>query len=244
MSYNPNVHGKGNNKRKNKQRILHSKMGKRHSDIVKTAGPRGLSIADINSRKVTPYGWRIPYFEGDEFGMYYEFVCARNGTGIVKNDKHDKCVRVLEGALYITCDNEIRTLYAGQAISLPKGTEYELATSGDMDVELLVCQGPSYEDTLEQITAPLASGPGLLNIPKEAPSREDRVDPEKSKRTAERIRADRKQRIESRKPVPKKTVTNELGQEVPPPSNQKAPLPGQQVTGANLKPVGAGGYGK
>jgi hypothetical protein len=140
--------------------------------------------------------------------------------------------------VFVTSDGKIETLYAGQARVLAKGEEYELATSGDADAELLVCQGPDYEATCEHITQATQTNPVMTHSPKEAPSRDSRVDPEKAKKQAKMIKAARDKR---RQPVPKKTVTNEMGEEVPAPSGT-APLAGQSVVGINPKPVGAGGY--
>jgi mannose-6-phosphate isomerase-like protein (cupin superfamily) len=238
MSYNPNIHGK-EGKRVARRRQADPKAGKRHSDIVRAMGPRGTNIEDIRNRQSTPHGWKIPYHQGEEFEMYYEYLCARNGTGVIRNDEHDRCIRILVGMLFVTRDSQITTLYAGQAVVMEKGSEYELATSGDTDAELLVCQGANYAATVEQVTQPTKTNPVMTQGPKEAPSRDSRVDPERAKQTALMMKADRERR---KQPVQKKTVVNELGQEVPAPSG-KAPLPGQSVIGINPKPVGAGGYG-
>lgn len=235
MSYNPAIHGK---QKLARQKRIDPHAGKKHSDIMRSMGPRGTNIEDIRNRQATPHGWRILYFQGSEFEMYYEYLCARNGTGVIKNLEHDRCLRVLNGMLYVTSGGKIETLYAGQACALPKGTEYELATSGDTDVELLICQGPNYEETCEHITQATQTNPVMATVPKEAPSRDSRVSSEKAKKQAMLIKAAREKR---RQPIPKKTVTNELGEEVPAPAG-KAPLPGQTVTGVNPNPVGAGGY--
>lgn len=240
MSYNPNVHGK-HGRQPARRRQINPHAGTKHSDIVRAMGPRGTNVEDIRNRQATPHGWRIPYFRGEEFEVYYEYLCARNGTGVIKSEEHDRCVRVLAGTMYLMRDGQIQTFYAGQAAVLPKGTEYELATSGDTDAELLICQGPQYEESVEHITQATETNPVMAQIPKEAPSRDTRVDPEKARQIAKKMQADRVAREKKRQPVPKKTVTNELGEEVPPPSGQ-APLAGQTVIGVNPKPVGAGGY--
>lgn len=240
MSYNPNIHGP-QGRHVARRRPLDPHAGRKHSDIVRGMGPRGMNVEDVRNREVTPHGWRIPYFVGEEFEMYYEYLCASNGTGVIRSEEHDRCVRVLAGMIFITKDQEIHTLHTGQAAALEKGTEYELATSGDTDAELLVCQGPKYEDSLERISQPTANNTRQINIPKEAPPRDARVNAEQSKKIAKQMQAEREDRIRKRQPVPKKTVTNELGEEVPAPRGS-APLPGQAVTGVNPKPVGAGGY--
>jgi len=237
MSYNPTRHGQ-QSKHTARQRFVDPKAGKRHSDIARALGPRGANIEDIRNRQTTPHGWRIPYFEGDEFEMYYEYLCARNGTGVVKSVEHDRCIRILVGTVFYTSDGQINQLHTGQAAVFPKGTEYELSTSGDTDAELLICQGAKYEESLEHITQSMKNNPLMTQVPKEAPSRDSRVDPDKGKKQAQMIAAARTKR---RQPVPKKTVINELGEEVPAPHG-KVPLPGQAVIGMNPKPVGAGGY--
>lgn len=240
MSYNPNVHGKGGRKR-TVRRAIDPHAGKKHSDLVRGHGPRGVNVADLRSRQNTPHGWKILYFEGEEFVVYYEYFCARNGTGVIRNQEHARVVRVLAGMIFLTMDSQILTFQTGQAVVLPKGTKYELATSGDTDAELLICEGPNYSKTVEQITDPL-SVVVPTSLPQEAPLRSDRVDSERAKRAAEQMRAERKAQRDRRQPVATKTITNELGETVPAPSGKRQPLAGQQVLGTNPRPVGAGGY--
>jgi mannose-6-phosphate isomerase-like protein (cupin superfamily) len=206
-------------------------------------GPRGVNIADMRNREATAHGWRIPYFMGDDFEVIYEYICARNGTGVIKNADKDKCVRVLAGSLYVTVDGEIKTILTGQAYALLRDTEYELSSSGDTDVEVLICQNAGYEDTVEYITQPTATNPVMANTsPQELPPR-NVVSKEKAKRIAEDMKRQRDARTEAKKsPVKRGTVENELGEQVPPPVDKRIPLSGQQVVGVNPMPVGAGGY--
>ncbi len=152
MSHNPM-----RNKALAKHRQTDPFAGKRHSDYTRGHGPRGMNLEDMRNRQTTPHGWRISYFEGEQFEVFYEYFCARNGTGRVKSDDHDRVIRVLAGSVYITLDGDILTLRTNGAISIPRGTEYELSTSAESDAELLICQGPGYIDSIEQVTEPLAS---------------------------------------------------------------------------------------
>jgi len=244
MSYNPAVHGKGGKKAAAKRRQTDPRAGKRHSDYTRGHGPRGMNLEDMRNRQSTPHGWRILYFEGDQFEVYYEYFCARNGTGVIKSEDHDRVVRVLAGSLFVTRDTEIIALQNGQAMAFAKGEEYELSTSVDTDAELLVCQGPKYLDSIENLTNPLSNAVAVLPSPNAAPPRTERVDPSKAKEQAEKMKAERIAQRDKRNPVPGKKVQNELGEDVPPPSHRRAPLPGQTVTGASPMPVGAGGYSK
>lgn len=223
MSYNPRVHSSEG--RVSRRPLPVPQAGRKHSTIAAKQGIIGVHTVDLNNRVTTMSGWRIPYFSGDQFEVYYELLCARNSLGMVKHPSKDRCVRVLGGHLFVTSDGEINTVLTNQVCSLKSGTAYELASSGDSDVEMLVIQAKDYEKDLEKITEPNSknSTPVVSVV--------ERVVTPKTNSEAAKIEAERIKslRAERNNPVPKRP--------------RRQPLPGQQVEGINPRPVGAGGFG-
>jgi mannose-6-phosphate isomerase-like protein (cupin superfamily) len=244
MSYNPRVHTAGGPVSRKPRRIFDPRAGIKHSTLVNKRGPVGASAADAMNRVATPSGWRILYFEGDTFEVYYELLCARNASGILRHPTKDRVVRVLAGQLFITSNGNIESVLLNQVCSLPSNTEYELASSGDSDVELFIIQGRDYETDVERLTAASATNGRSSFIPSKIAPEVARVSADKAELEAARIRDERmvqERRKHQRSPVPKKLNEALPGSATPP--SQQPPLPGQQVVGVNLRPMGARGFG-
>lgn len=214
---------------KARQRIPVPGSGVRHSQIAQREGPRGINVADIRNRQETQRGWRVLTFKGDEFEMVYEYICARNHTGLIKNEKQDRCFRVLAGAVFVTIGEVTDQIQTGQSFAVPKDTEYVLATAGSTDAEVLFCQGADYDKNVTQISDPQKTSAAAVSPePKAPPQREARST--QSAVQAAKIEAERTAREKvKRTPVGKK---------------ERAPLPSQVVTGVSPRPVGAAGYGE
>lgn len=238
MSYNP-VRAK-NNGQQHRQRRLDPHAGIKRHNTAALSGPQGVHHSDIRFRKDTDRGWRVDHFKGDKFEVVYEFICARNNTGKIVHPKKDRCLRVLSGSLYITVDDMQFEITAGQAYSIPKKTEYEMASMGVGDTEVLFSQGADYEKDLKQITKPGAYNVNTNTI---LPSVNDenqpiKVDRSRAKQTAEKIQQERI-RINREK---RQALGAPADGEAPKPVKKRPPLPGQVVEGSNPKPIGAGGY--
>jgi len=225
MPYNPAVHGPNATSHQKRPRAIDHRAGRRHSDIVSSRVPVVVHVSDLVNRKALSSGWRIDYHMG-EFEVYYELLCARNSTGTIKHESKERCVRVLSGKMFVTMGGEVISVNTNQVCVFLPGMEYELASSGDSDVELLVSQSGGYEEGLIHITESSAtnSRPLSRHLPSEPTATNARVSPDRAVAAAEQIRAGRTERRV--KPVPR-----------------RASLPGQVIQGVNPRPVGAAGAG-
>lgn len=253
MSYNPDRQRAGARQAR-KVRRLDPRAGVKISDIIKQRGPQAATLNDVRHKQNTLRGWKVVIHEGNQFEMNYEYICSRNASGLIRHDSLDRALRVLSGELYITVGDKVAVLKAGDSYSLPAGLEYQLSTSGSFDTEVMFCQGPKYEDTLNQLTNPEAVNADLLlKLPDEVVQQQTSFDPisrMKTQQHAERLAHEHHRREVSRrqtafgKSVSDKSETASSGSEVAkaPISGRKAPLAGQQVVGVNPRPIGAGGY--
>jgi mannose-6-phosphate isomerase-like protein (cupin superfamily) len=244
MSYNPNRQ-KGTTPRR--QRRLDPRAGLRFSEVVSRYGPSAATIVDVRNKVDTSRGWRVDIHKGESFEMAYELICARNSTGMVKNEDQDRAIRVLAGLLYVTIGEEMFELQAGSSYSFPMGTEYQLATSGDFDSEVIFCQGPDYEDNLKQLSPPDAVSASMsLKLPAEVQPSLPMVDRSKAQEHAEKIKENRRLREAQRKQAMNQEGSSSSDgapkKKTPPPARGRAPLSGQQVGGVNPRPIGASGY--
>jgi len=226
MSYNPNrIANAGTQHRK--PRHLDPYAGRKHSQIVSRSGPSSVRFSDFNNRKDTPHGWCIPAFNGKDFEVEYQFMCARNSTGRVRHPTKDRCIRVLAGQLFVIINDETVTVAPNQSFAIEAGVEYVMATSGTGDAEMLVCQGAGYESDLEHLgpaealnTVPVA---GQV-LPEVLPPHAHREDSMAHQQAAAQAAATAERRAK-RTPV-----------------KGRPPLPGQQVDGVNPRPAGAAGF--
>lgn len=233
MSHNPNRVAGGNVARRHARKYM-PHLGHRRSG---PSTPQGVDFGDIRNRTPTNRGWKIIHFEGDDFEMIYELIAAGNATGKVKHETADRSFRVLEGSLYVLLDGQSPIeLRRNQGFSLPKGTEYELSSNTTADVEVLFCQGRGYEEGLEIIEKSCAVRSNPLTVIPEAADRAPRVDGSKAAAAAEEIKQVRMARHRARTPAPKKNPDGTSA------GHGRSPLAGQAVTGANPRPIGAGGY--
>lgn len=252
MSYNPDRHGPGRQPVRRKPLAPPKGSGVRHSTIVSKQGLQAVTIDDVRNKVNTPRGWKVQQFKGPDFEVIYEFICARNSTGRIKNEEADRSIRVLAGRLFLTIDGEIIELRAGMSGSIARGKEYEMATAGDTDAEVVFCQGPDYEGNVEVLSESTAINAVAKAIFAEAsPQTMPRgFRHSKAQAQAEVILAQRRARQARRRPKQGMQPGMTAGQmaaaqapvqRTPPPL--RAPLPGQAVTGVNPQPVGAAGYG-
>jgi mannose-6-phosphate isomerase-like protein (cupin superfamily) len=225
MSYNPKIHS--DEKKNNKLRLaIDPRAGIKHSSIAAKHGVIGVCTTDLNKRVTTASGWRIPYVSGKQFEVYYELLCARNSMGMVNHPTKDRCIRVLAGQLFVTSKSEIQTVLANQVCFLESGVSYELSSSGDSDVELLVIQEFDYEEDLEHITEPsVGNSKAILSVFEREVIPRSKSDA--AIKEAERINTIRAERA--------------AGPNRPP---KRPPLPGQTMQGVNPRPIGAGGFGE
>ena len=242
MGYNPRIHGTGEHAGRKRPRHFDPRAGARHTTVVGQRGPVGISPVDIQNKVSTSSGWRISYYEGDTFEVYYELICARNSIGRVKHPSKDRCVRVLSGKLFIVSDGKIDSAVANQVCSFPKNVEYEFASSGESDVEILVIQESGYAKDLEQITPSEAVNshavtPFLDHQPSLPKVSSERAEAEAARLREARMTKNREKR--QRSPVPKRV--NDTTPVATMPTNRPA-LTGQQVVGVNPRPIGAGGF--
>jgi len=252
MSYNPNRQSAGA-RRANRTRRLDPRAGHKASDIVRLRGPQAATISDVRNKQNTPRGWKVDIHKGDQFEMVYEYICSRNASGMIRHTTLDRALRVLFGELYITIGDETAVLKSGDSYSLTAGMEYQIGTSGNYDTEVMFCQGPNYEETIEQLTPPQAINSELLmRLPEEDPQ-QSLFDPESRARAQEHATLLAKERHQ-REVARRQGATGQGHQGAPgepavevgktPPPTRRSPLPGQQVRGVNPRPVGAGGYGE
>jgi hypothetical protein len=151
----------------------------------------------------------------------------RNATGLVRHETKDRCIRVLGGQLFVTSNGETTKVVTNQVCSLQHGTEYELASSGDNDVEMLVVQGEGYEEDLVHISEATTGNAIPAMRQTYSLGTRSRASTERAQQTAEQLKSERDTLMRTRvSPVPK-----------------RPPLPGQMVMGANPRPIGAGGFG-
>jgi hypothetical protein len=187
--------------------------------------------------------------KGDQFEMVYEYICARNATGIIVNPDHDRAIRVLGGEIFLTIDEKVISLKFGESYSLEAGVEYQIATSGSFDAEVILCQGPDYEESVEQISEPQAVNADMhLPLPSEIRPKQPLVDPSQAMMQAgiqqfHRERREAARRQAAARPATTSDGTTTAGDVVRTPPPSRAPLAGQAVQGTNLQPIGAGGYG-
>ena len=228
--YNPaRINGGGRAKR---SRIPNPHSGRKHSQIVARLGPQAVQFSDLQDKKATNYGWKILSFKGEDFEVEYQYMCARNNSGVVKHKTKDKCIRVLSGQMFVIIDKEAIPLRAGQTFAIKAGNEYALATSGTGDAELVVCQGSNYDEDLVLIHPSDAVNPETnvpLIPPQAAVESRSKRESSKAQQHAETVAVKQKKRRGERVPVKS--------------DKRRPPLEGQQVTGINPSPIGAGGYG-
>lgn len=242
MGYNPRIHGTGEHAGRKRPKHFDPRAGMRHTTVVGQRGPVGISPVDVQNKVATSSGWRISYFEGESFEVYYELLCARNSIGRVKHPSKDRCVRIISGKLFINSNGKIDSAIANQVCSFPKNVEYEFASSGDSDVELLVIQEAGYAKDLEQITPSEAVNSHAASPFIERQPSSPRIPSERAEAEAVRLREARmtkNREKRQRSPVPKRV--NETTPVAITPTNQPL-LPGQQLVGVNPRPIGAGGF--
>jgi hypothetical protein len=169
--------------------------------------------------------------------MIYELISAGSSTGKIKHETADRSIRVLEGCLYVLLVGEAPIeLTRHQSFSISRDTEYELCSNKTADVEVLFCQGSKYEEGVEVIeVAQTTNMEPMTELPKESEML-PRVDGSKAQETAKAIKRDRMARQKTKNPAPKKNPDGT------PVGHGRTPLAGQQVTGANPRPIGPNGY--
>jgi len=240
---NPNAPGR------NRQRRFDPHAGRKHSDIVAQQGPKCVFISDLAHRITTDRGWKIVHFSGDDFEVIYEYLCSRNTTGRIVHKDGDRCVRVMSGQIFIMVGGEQTVLRMGQAFSLPKGTEHEIATLGTEDAEVIFCQTKDYEDNIEQITEANARNTKMAVVLPTDRGAPQKISTEKARQAASRIQNQRQAReraisasLDSGQPKPLPKIGAGGEEDIPMTAKARLPLANQNVTGSSPMPLGAGGF--
>lgn len=256
MSYNPARQQGGVSVNPRRQRRLDPRAGIRHSEIIAKQGPSAATMTDMRNRVETPRGWRSVMFCGDDFEMIFEYICSKNSTGGLLHPEKDRVLRLMAGELYVTMNDETVHLRSGSSFILPKGIEYKIATSGTLDAEIIFCQGANYEKDLEQRSEPeaISAETKMSSVGDDDVPVRQKTSTEQTRQQAEKIAEERRQRdIAKRQGLPRVVDEQSLAatsgaESVAPPSPRRTPprrvLPGQQVTGVNPRPMGAGGPGE
>ena len=222
MSHNP-MRGQKNANRRRRQ--VDPFSGVKHSDIMKRRGGGSVIHADVRSRITTDNGWRVEVFKSDDFEVYLEYICAKNSTGIFKNEDQERVIRVLSGSVFISHSGQFTHLLTGHSFVCKRNEEYELATEATSDAELIICQGPGYDQNMEIVRPADQANATPANPEPPIPTQiTQRRGNSKAMAQAEEIQASRVSA--KRTPVKKK----------------RAPLANQVETGVNPRPVGEEGY--
>ncbi len=100
MSFNPARAAGKDLRRKNRVRNPHA--GIKQSTILAKQGSKMVLTSESQKRESTASGWKITEFKGKTFEVVFYYICARNSTGIIKNEKYDRSIRVLAGHVYLT----------------------------------------------------------------------------------------------------------------------------------------------
>jgi len=248
--YNP-TRMNPNNLKRNSQRRYNPHAGRKHSDIIANQGPKSVFISDLAQRISTDRGWKIVHFEGEDFEVVYEYICSKNATGKIVNKEGDRCIRVLSGQIFLTVNADQISLRTGQAYPIPKGLEYELATLGTEDAEVLFCQKRDYEKEIEQLTESTAQNAKMIAVMPKDPTLPSRISSDKAKLAASKIQEQRDAREKILRSAmdrgqPMKAPANITGEEntqSSAPIKARPPLAGQNVSGFSPMPVGARGFG-
>jgi uncharacterized cupin superfamily protein len=194
-------------------------------------------------------------FCGDEFEMVYEYICAKNASGGVCHPEKDRSLRLMAGELFLTINGEVVHLRSGSSFAIPKGIEYQIATSGTLDAEIIFCQGSKYEEDLEQRSDPESVNTDTrVSLPntEQAPTTRVKTSEEATRKQAEKMQEDRHRREVARRQglsrvVDEQSTASTSGAEAVTASPRRTPprrvLPGQQVQGVNPRPMGASGFG-
>jgi hypothetical protein len=259
MPYNP-TRQQGSAAKIRRQRRLdprHVGAGVRHSDIVAKHGPSVFASSDIQNKQETSRGWKsCLFYNSDSFEMVYEYICARNASGVVCNRNKDRAIRVLSGEVFIVISGDVIPVSAGSSFALLRGVEYQIATSGTLDAEVLFCQGPDYESDLEQLVDPQAVNSETKMLFAKTPETQARTksNSDVTRKYAEKLQEERRQRNIAKdrainhpeQVVEKPAPSSNDGSVVVKPSRRTPPrrvLAGQQVQGVNPRPLGAAGLG-
>ena len=226
MSYNPARMQEGfSTQRRSAQRYSPNGGGVKRSEFHEKIVHDGVHFEDLTKRERIDTGWRLQYFSNDEFEVVYEFICSKNAFGQVVNKTKDRVIRVLSGILNITLDGEYVQFSAGQVAVLKKGAIYELSTLGSMNVEIIKIQHKDYENTLELMTEKVIGNTRLPVEPKRFEVvTHDRPD-SKAVVQAQAMAEEKSTRLRGRMKA-----------------SSRAPLPGQNMPGENLRPTGGAGY--
>ncbi len=204
MSYNPTLANGGRNKRR--KRTLDPHAGIKHSDIVRRRGVG--SVAPSGSKQEgTPHGFKNLVFKCDSFIQYYECMYSGNHTGFGVNEEGDRILRIMRGSLFVTVGSidedgnvtgkDTKQVSEGSYLNFKRGQPYSLATSGTMDVELVITETVDYDKTWRTVEAPLSNvdagevimvAPGQTKTPRRREPRETSKAMEQAQRASAKRR--------------------------------------------------------
>jgi hypothetical protein len=150
MPYNPH---RSKQLVRQRQRTEAIGAGIKHSEILKRR--KIGKTAPVANQLNTPHGFRKEVFECKTFSQVFECLYAGNNTGFGVNFSGDKTIKVERGTVYVSTatvdkntheqtNKNIQKIGEGAFINLPRGTAYSLATTGNIDVELLITETAGY----------------------------------------------------------------------------------------------------
>jgi hypothetical protein len=150
MSYNPHL-AANFNKTTQPRQTPDFRAGITHSEIMKRNGI-GNTIPNQNRVKTTN-GIAVELFSGP-FVVRSELMAAGNSSGKIVNSKKDRVILVQKGVLCVLVNKEEipRQIRDGQIFIAHKKEQYELATLGNIDVELVFIEEPDYASSVKVLS--------------------------------------------------------------------------------------------
>lgn len=129
----------------------------------------GISRSAIMARQGqyrVPAGDKIPTHTGHTVKLFdgafitrFETMDARCTSGVQVNPEGDRSILMLRGALFVTVKDaegpKSLKVIDGQHINIPRGVEFELATSGDFGADFHVTETADFDKTLQKLTPPI-----------------------------------------------------------------------------------------
>ena len=152
-SYNPTKVNRDQLARRKARRTPPPGSGVKHSDIMKRTA---YSVVRGNSARVaTPSGFEVSVYSSKDFSVSLELIGAKNSTNLVVNTTYDRVIIVKSGTLFvITKTSEgpsVDKYSSGMSAVLPKGIEYQLASTGGEEVEFVSIAHSKYQKTLRTL---------------------------------------------------------------------------------------------
>jgi hypothetical protein len=150
MSYNPHLSANFY-KTTQPRHAPDFRAGTTHGEIMKRHGI-GSTLPNQN-RVNTATGIAVELFSGP-FVVRSELMSAGNSSGKIVNSKKDRVILVQKGTLCVLVNKEEipRQIKAGNVFVAKKKEEYEIATLGNTDVELVFIEEPDYASNVKVLS--------------------------------------------------------------------------------------------